>query len=259
MSFPDDQPSSPDSPGPAHERDARFATTQWSMVLRAGRGNSTHAQQALARLCKIYWYPLYAYVRRRGHAAHDAQDLTQAFFARLLEQQSLGKADPTRGRFRSFMLASLSHFLADEWEKGRAQKRGGTHEIVSLDFAAAERRLDLEPVDQRGGPDRAFDRQWAMALLDTVLQRLQEEYVRAGKTALFEALRSTLTGTSETQPYVALAVQLGLSEGAVKVGVHRLRHRYRDLVQAEIDETVDSAEEAEQERLELFRALSGGL
>lgn len=242
-------------PETARAADARFATTRWSLVLEAGRGRGAQAEDALARLCRNYWYPLYAFVRRRGHPPHDAQDLTQEFFARVLAQQTVGQADPQRGRFRTFMLTALTHFLADEWEKQRAQKRGGGREIVSLDLAAAERRFAHEPAAPEDAPDRAFDRQWALALLDTVLAQLESEYANRGKAALFAALRPALTTPRDGQPYAEIASQLGVSEGAVKVAAHRLRHRYRELVQAAIDETVASEKEAADELQHLFRAL----
>jgi len=232
-----------------------FATTRWSVVLRAGCAESTAARDALARLCRTYWFPLYAHVRRRGHSTHDAQDLTQAFFEHLLRHEIIGRADPARGRFRSFLLTALNHFLADEWQKQRAGKRGGGHPVLSLDLAAAERRLDLEPV-AKDAPDRAFDRRWAVALLDTVLRQLESEYVQERKTKLFAQLKPTLLGSSAAQPYAALASQVGMTEGAVKVAVHRLRRRYRDLLQAEIAETVASAEDAGAELRHLFSALA---
>jgi len=154
---------------------ARFLTTHWSVVLAAGRSDSTRAQNALARLCQTYWYPLYAHVRRRGHSPHDSQDLTQEFFARLLERHSLASADPTRGRFRSFLLSALDHFLAHEWQKVCAQKRGGGRQILSLDLALAEQRYDLEPADT-ATPDKLFDKHWAVAMLEEVLSQLEAEY-----------------------------------------------------------------------------------
>jgi RNA polymerase sigma factor (sigma-70 family) len=233
-----------------------FATTRWSMVLQAGAGSGPAARRALAELCQIYWYPLYAHSRRCGHPPHDAQDLTQAFFARLLERRALGRADPARGRFRSFMLTALNHFLADERDRARAQKRGGGGEVLSLDLAAAEARYNLEPADT-AAPDRAFDRQWALALLDTVLRALETEYRDAGRTALFAALRPALAGAGESQPYEEIARRLGMSEGAVKVAVHRLRKRYRALLQGEIVQTVENPAEAAEEMRYLFQALSG--
>jgi RNA polymerase sigma factor (sigma-70 family) len=233
-----------------------FVTTHWSVVLSAGGNDTACARDALARLCQTYWFPLYAHARRRGNSPHDAQDLTQEFFARLLDRQSLAAADPSRGRFRSFLLAAMNHFLADEWHKARAQKRGGSGEVLSLDFAAAEERFDLEPADA-ATPDKAFDRQWALTLLNTVLDRLEAEYQREGKHELFAALKQTLAGSRETQPYAELAETLGMNEGAIKTAVHRLRRRYRELLQAEINHTVESPAEAREEMDYLFKTLSG--
>jgi len=237
-------------------RNAAFVTTHWSVVLTAGRSDTTRARAALARLCQTYWYPLYAYVRRRGYSGVDAEDLTQGFFAQLLERQSLASADPSRGRFRSFILTTMNHFLATEREKARAQKRGGGAPILSLDLAAAERRYDLEPADD-SSPDKVFDKQWALALLNEVVSRLENEYRLDDKPALFAALKETLAGTRESQPYAVLAARLGMKEGAVKVAVHRLRKRYRELLQEEIANTVASPEEVQEEMRHLFRALAG--
>jgi RNA polymerase sigma-70 factor (ECF subfamily) len=235
---------------------ARFVTTHWSVVLVAGRTNSTRAQHALARLCQTYWYPLYAYVRRRGHSPHDAQDLTQEFFARLLERHTIASADPNRGRFRSFLLSTMSHFLAHEWDKVRAQKRGGGCQMLSLDLARAEERYDLEPVDN-SSPDKLFDKQWAGALLEEVLNQLEAEYQQSGKAELFTALKQTLTGTRESQPYAVLASRLSMNEAAVKVAVHRLRKRYRELLRVEITNVVADPEQADDELRHLFTALAG--
>jgi RNA polymerase sigma-70 factor (ECF subfamily) len=235
--------------------DARFLTTHWSVVLAAGRGDSTRAQNALARLCQTYWYPLYAYVRRRGHSPHDAQDLTQEFFTRLLEHQSLAAADPNRGRFRSFLLSSLDHFLAHEWQKGQAQKRGGGRQMLSLDLAMAEQRYDLEPADT-SSPDKLFDKHWAGALLEEVLNQLEAEYRQAGRAELFAALKQTLTGTRESQPYAVLAAQMSMNESALKVAVHRLRKRYRQLLRAEIVHVVADPDQADDELRHLFAALA---
>lgn len=234
-----------------------FATTRWSVVLAAGHSGATQARAALGKLCQTYWYPLYAYVRRRGHSPEDAQDLTQEFFAQLLERQSLAKADPNLGRFRSFLLASMNHFLANEWQKARAKKRGGGHELLSLDWAAAENRLDLEPADN-AAPDRIFEKQWALTLLGEVLARLEQEYHGAGKADWFAALKQTLMGARESQPYAELAARLGSSEGAVKTAVHRLRKRYRELVREEIAGTLDGPQEVEAEMRYLFRVLAAG-
>jgi RNA polymerase sigma factor (sigma-70 family) len=233
-----------------------FVTTRWSVVLAAGRSDTTRSRDALARLCQTYWYPLYAYARRRGYSAHDAQDLTQEFFARLLEKQSLAAADPERGRFRSFILAAMNNFLAQEWEKARAKKRGGGVELISLDLAQAEQRYDLEPATSET-PDKDFDKKWALALLESVMVQLECEYVRESKAELFTALKQTLTGSRESQPYAELAVTLGMNEGAIKVVVHRLRKRYRELLQDEIANTVSSTEEIKEEMRHLFAALTG--
>jgi RNA polymerase sigma factor (sigma-70 family) len=234
---------------------AVFATTHWSVVLTAGRSDTTRSRDALARLCQTYWYPLYFYVRRRGYSAHDAQDLTQAFFTRLLEHQSLTTADPDRGRFRSFILTAMNHFLASEWKRGMAQKRGGGSLTISLDLAAAEERFDLEPADH-SAPDKLFEKQWALALLAEVLNRLEGEYQSEGKTDLFNALKQSLMGFRETQPYVELAPRLGMNESAVKVAVHRLRKRYRELIRAEIANTLDHSQDVEAEMQHLFQTLT---
>jgi RNA polymerase sigma-70 factor (ECF subfamily) len=226
------------------------------VVRAAGQGSTTHACAALGKLCQIYWYPLYAYVRRRGHSPEDAQDLTQEFFARLLENQLLASADPQLGRFRSYLLTTLNHFLANEWKKTQAQKRGGGSQTLSLDWAAAEQRYDLEPADN-SAPDKIFEKQWALTLLGEVLNRLEREYQSAGKQALFAALKQTLMGVRESLPYAELARALGLSEGAVKVAVHRLRKRYRELVRDEIAGTLDQPADIESEMRHLFGALVG--
>ena len=233
-----------------------FVTTHWSVVLRAGHSDTTHAREALEKLCRTYWYPIYACVRRRGHSPEDAQDLTQAFFLRLLEQQSLANANPNLGRFRSFLLGALNHFLIDEWKKARTQRRGGGRQILSLDWSAAEQRFDLEPADH-ATPDKAFDRNWATALLDEVLKQLEEEYRREGKLDAFQALKQTLTGARDSQPYAGLAERLGMADGAVRVAVHRLRKRYRALLEAEIANTVNSPNEVKNEMAYLFQAMAG--
>src|SRR6185295_16548410 len=184
-----DAPSPSESAAPAGPRPARFATTRWSIVLQAGRAgdDAVQAHDALARLCRTYWFPLYAHVRRRGVSAHDAEDLTQGFFARLLARDSIAHADPNRGRFRSFILTALNHYLVDEWARDRTAKRGGTHQVFSLDLAEAEQRF-VAQADPAAAPDRAFDRAWAMSVLQAVLGQLEEEYRRTGKSSLFAAL-----------------------------------------------------------------------
>jgi RNA polymerase sigma-70 factor (ECF subfamily) len=229
----------------------QFVTTRWTVVLTAGRSDTTQAQVALEKLCQTYWYPLYAYVRRQGYSPEDAQDLTQEFFARFIAKDYLGDVDRTKGKFRSFLLASLKHFLANEWDKARAQKRGGGQTIVSLD---AETRYNLEPASEVSA-DKIYERRWALTLLDEVLKRLREEYEADGKGKLFDHLKVTLTGERSTIPYAEIGAQLGMSEGAVKVAVHRLRQRYRDVLRAEIAETVDGSEAVEEEIRALFAAL----
>lgn len=233
----------------------QFVTTRWTIVLTAGHSDSTQAHVALEKLCQTYWYPLYAYVRRQGHSPEDAQDLTQAFFAKLIAKHYLGDVDRSKGKFRSFLLASLKHFLANEWDKTRAQKRGGSHPFIALDAQTAESRYHLEPVDTMTA-DKIYERRWALTLLDEVLKRLREKYAAEGKGKLFDQLKVTLTGERSTIPYAEIGTQLGMTEGAVKVAVHRLRQRYRETLRAEIAETVASPGEVEEELRHLFSALS---
>jgi RNA polymerase sigma-70 factor (ECF subfamily) len=232
-----------------------FVTTHWSVVLAATRSDTTRAQTALARLCQAYWYPLYAYVRRRGYDAHDAQDLTQEFFARLLAQKWLAQADRERGRFRTFLLSALGHFLTNEWDKARAQKRGGGVEIVPLQLDSAETRYGHEPADPVT-PEQGYERQWALALLEQVLNRLQQEHEGEGHAELFATLKPCLVGDRQAQPYAALAAKLGMTEGAIKVAVHRLRQRYRQLLREEIANTVASDAEVDEEMRHLFAVLA---
>ncbi len=234
--------------------DRGFATTRWSLVAAAGRPTSPEAGRALEALCGAYWYPLYAHARRRGLDADLAQDRTQAFFARLLEKGDLAVADRARGRFRSFLLAAFEHFLANARDYDHAAIRGGGRPSLSLDFAAGESRLGLEPSHETT-PERIFDRQWALTLLDRALARLRDEYHAAGKGPLFDALTPSLAGDRGT-PYVEVAARLGMTEGAVKVAAHRLRARGRDLVRDEIAQTVASPDEIDDELGQLFAALS---
>lgn len=231
-----------------------FVTTHWSVVLAAGRSDSTRARAALEQLCRNYWHPLYAYVRGTGYSREEAEDLTQEFFARLLAHNSVARADPARGRFRSFLLASLKHFLANEWEKARALKRGGGAQLLPLDFDTAETRC-AQPIASGDTPDRAYDRQWALSLLDAVLGRLRREYRDAGREHMYLGLKDTLGGGRSEIPYRELGVRLDLSEGAVKVAAHRLRQRYRELLREEIANTVTGPEEVEEELKHLFAAL----
>lgn len=249
--------TSPSTSAPARDAaQAVFVTTQWSAVLAAGHSDTTHARTALEQLCRQYWPPLYAYVRRAGRTREEAEDLTQEFFARLLAQNTVARADPARGRFRSFLLASLKHFLANEWDKATARKRGGGAQLLPLEFDTAETRC-TQPVAPGDTPDRAFDRQWALTLLDVVLGRLRQEYAGAGREDLFLGLKDTLAGGRAEIPYRDLGVRLALSEGAVKVAAHRLRQRYRELLRLEIANTVAAPEEVEEELRQLFVALGG--
>jgi RNA polymerase sigma-70 factor (ECF subfamily) len=235
---------------------ANFTPTHWSVVLAAaGRSDSTHARDALERLCRNYWLPIYAFIRRQGHSPHDAQDLTQEFFARLLERNYLAGVDREKGRFRSFLLASMKHFLANEWDKANAQKRGGGRPLISIDAAAAESSFGQELADVVSA-DKIFERRWALALLEQVLRRLREEFTRDGKEKQFEQLKATLTEASRSVPYAEIATRLATSEGAVKVAVHRLRQRYRELLRAEIADTVADAGEIDDEIRNLFAALA---
>jgi RNA polymerase sigma factor (sigma-70 family) len=225
-----------------------FATTRWSLVAAAQH----QADAALADLCRLYWYPLYAYVRRRGHDAAEAEDLTQAFFARLLEKNGLASVTPARGKFRSFLLSACQNFLANERDRANALKRGGGR-VVSLDGADA--RYQREP-DHGETPERLFERRWALELLDRTLRRLREEHEQKGKSRLFDALKGTLAGDGAA-PYAELAATLGMTEGAVKTSVHRLRGRYAELLRQEIGETVATPAEIDDEVRSLFRAVGG--
>jgi len=207
-------------------------------------------------LCGNYWYPLYAYVRRQGHNPHDAQDLTQAFFARLLEKNYLADVQREKGRFRSFLLASLKHFLANEWDRERALKRGGGRKLIALDEDSAESRYKLEPKDDLSA-DKIYERRWALTLLDQVLSKLRTEFEADGKTQQFDTLKDYLASGRTSVSYARAAERLGMNEGAVKVAVHRLRKRYRELLRAEIAQTVATASEIDAEIRYLFAALSG--
>ena len=223
-----------------------FATTRWSVVLAAGQIDAPEAAAALAVLCRSYWYPLYAHVRRRGHDATEAQDLTQAFFERLLETEYFSRAQPGRGRFRSFLLGSLDHFLANQFDRRCALKRGGGHVPVSLDLQDAEGRYLLEPADP-ASPADAFDRRWALALLDHALGRLRGELEAAGKSRQFETLKPFLSHETPAGAYEPLAAELGLTVGAVRMAVSRLRERFGELVRAQVADTVSSEPEIGEE------------
>jgi RNA polymerase sigma factor (sigma-70 family) len=235
--------------------DPRFTTTHWSVVLSAVDQSLPGSEAALARLCQSYWYPLYAYVRRRGYSPEDAQDLTQSYFAGLVEKKYLDRADRQRGRFRTFLLSSLENFLNNEWDRASAQKRGGGQRNISWDELDAEGRYLNEPVDELT-PERIFEKRWATTLLESVLKRMREEFSVSGKEELFEALKPHLWSEGPATKYSQLAVQLNMTAVAVKVTVHRLRNRYRDLLRAEIAHTVASADEVDDEIRHLIKVMS---
>ena len=233
---------------------AQFPTTRWSLVVAAGDPRRKDATSALVSLCENYWYPLYAYLRRRGFQADPAQDLTQEFFIRMLEGRYLDRADPEKGRFRSFLLSSLKFFVADEGDRQRARKRGGG-QLVSLEFSSGEERYQREPAHDET-PERIFERRWALSMLDRVVERLRGEFVEHGRPEHFERLKVFLLGPSDA-PYAALAREMNTSEGALKVAIHRLRKRYRELFRHEIADTVADPAEVESELRFLAAVLTG--
>jgi len=235
--------------------DRGFATTRWSLVLTAGRSTTPAARTALAELCGLYWPPLYGYARRKGYSEEQAQDLTQAFFTRFLEKHFVGVADPHRGRFRSFLLASFKHFTANEYDREHAKKRGGGQQTLSLEFDEAEAHFGIEPRDTLT-PEMLFEREWARGVLERVLAALAAECARTGKTDLFERVKDLLVGEKIPGGYAALARALGTTEGALKVTVHRLRRRFRTLLRAEISATVSNEAEIDDEIRYLMAVLT---
>ncbi len=233
------------------EASGHFVTTHWSMVVRAGREDPAATQAALCELCQTYWYPLYAFIRRQGRAPHDAEDLTQEFFARLLEKNYVAAAKQEKGKFRAFLLTALKGFLANEWDRQHARKRGGFQSHITMDQALAETRFEANLAPQLP-PDVLFERQWAVTLLESVMARLEQEYLCTGRARLFERLRGCLAKEEGAQPYAQIALELNLTEAAVKAAVHRLRARYRDLLRLEIAKTVASPDEIEGELRHLF-------
>lgn len=238
----------------------QFATTQWSVVLAAGDAGRDEAQIALAQLCETYWYPLYAYVRRRVPSVHEAQDLTQAFFSHLIEKQTVARADRSRGRFRTFLVTALKNFLANEWEKARAEKRGGGKVRLSLDlpldFDSGESRYRIEPSHELT-PERLYERRWVLTLLDQVLDRLRIELTEAGKSEHFEHFKGALVGDVTTSDYQEAAAALGITAAAAKQEAYRMRKRYRQLFRKEVARTVADDAEVDDEIGRLLAALSG--
>jgi RNA polymerase sigma-70 factor (ECF subfamily) len=232
-----------------------FATTHWSVVLAASQSDSPQAAEALEKLCRTYWYPLYAYVRRYGYRPEDAKDLTQEFFFHLVQKDYLAQVDPRKGKFRSFLLAAVNHFLAKEWARSRTIKRGGRVSFIPLDEAQAEQRYQAELSGERS-PEEIYDRAWAIALLETVLRRLREETATAGYADRFEELKGVLVGERPSLSYAALAPRLRTTEAALKMAVRRLRSRYAELLREEIATTVPGPQEAEDELRHLRAVLS---
>jgi RNA polymerase sigma factor (sigma-70 family) len=247
---------SPSEPGPGLGEGAQqFRPTHWSVVLAAGSQESPHASQALETLCRAYWYPLYAFVRRQGYDAHAAEDLTQGFFAHLLEHKALSKVDPGKGKFRSFLLASLNNFLNNERDKTQRLKRGGGAEIFSLDAEPAEERYQSEPVHGES-PEKLFERRWAQAVVEQVATQLTREFAAAGQAARFEVLKDFLMGDPRNTSYDEAAERLALSVSAMTSAIHRMRVRFRELFRAEIANTVGSPDEVDEEIRYLAARLS---
>jgi len=235
---------------------AWFATTHWSVVLAAGQERSAGGHAALESLCRTYWYPLYAYVRRTGRDPEESKDLTQEFFAQLLARKSLSLADPNRGRFRTFLLTAMKHFLANEWKKTQRLKRGGGQTVLSLDASVDEGRYAAEPPDPVT-PETIYERRWAATLLDRVLALLGEECAARGRAAEFEQLKASLWGGPRHAGLAGIAGRLGMSEGALKTTAHRMRGRFRGLLRAEIAHTVASSTEIDEELRRLITVMSG--
>ena len=233
----------------------RFATTHWSVVLQAGQPGAPGYQQALETLCRGYWFPLYAYLRRHGYDSHQAEDYTQAFFCRVLEKQVLRLADSKRGRFRSFLLATLKNFLADERDRARAQKRGGGRKLLSIDFNEAENQYALEPA-VRLSPEKLFDKSWALTVLERTMACLKTELARKNKKELFDHLKIYLTAEKGSIPYRDTAAELNMTEAAVRTAVHRLRRHYRKSLRDEIAQTVATEDQIDEEIDDLFAALT---
>jgi len=230
-------------------------TTRWSVILLAGQEEGADAEKALATLCETYWFPLYAYIRRRGHSATEAQDLTQEFFATLIDKKYVAAADQERGRFRAFLLTACKHFLAKQRDKARAQKRGGGRKPLSLDLALGESRYVAEPADTLT-PEQLYDREWAVDLLKRVISRLEQEMLKSGKSDWFERIKVFIVAGREDTSYGEVAESLGATEAAVKMAVHRMRKRYGKLLREEIAETLEHVADVEDEIRALFTTFS---
>lgn len=234
----------------------RFATTHWSVIQTAGSPDSSRYTESLKILCQTYWFPLYAYLRRRGYDRHQAEDHTQSFFVYLLEKPALSQADPQRGKFRSFLLSSLKHFVADAQDRAQAQKRGGNKRIFSLDFSDGERRYCQEPAHSES-PERLLERWWALSVLNRATQRLKTEFKTTQKQALFDRLKDHLVAERGTETYKGIAAEFNMTDTAVRVTAHRLRQRFHALVREEISQTVSQSTDIDEEIQDLFTALSG--
>ena len=232
---------------------SRLATTRWTLILSAARGSGAQSADALAALCEMYWYPVYAYIRRRGYATDAARDLTQGFFTRLLEHEVLATADRERGRFRSFLLAAVQHFLANEYDREQARKRGGGVQFVQLDFESGEERYAAEPGLT---PEALYERRWALTLLNDALRDLESESDRRGDREQLAALKPFLAGSD--RPLRDVAQELGMTEGALRVALHRLRRRFASRIRSRIADTVSSLEEIEAEIAYLMKAVGRG-
>ncbi len=240
---------------PDADENREFATTHWSVVLAAKDLGRQDARDALTQLCQSYWYPVYAYVRRRVPSVHEAQDLTQEFFAHLIEKNTVNAADPRRGRFRAFLLTALKNFLASQWQKSQAQKRGGSQTTLSLDFPVAETRFSAQ-LATNVTAEQLFDREWTISLLDDVVVALRDEYAGKGKLQVFEALKGTISANEQQLPYARAARELGMSENAAQVAAHRLRKRYRELLRQEVAQTVAQPGDVDDEIRSLISTLA---
>ena len=240
------------NPESGKEAAMQFHTTHWSVVLAAGEAGTEQATTALARLCQTYWFPVYAFIRKRGNSPEEAQDFTQEFFASFLEKNYVAKAARDRGRFRVFLMSSVENFLYNQYDRANAQKRGGGQKLISLDCEDAEERYQMEPVEE-ADPARVYEQEWAATLLETVLNRLRNEFGAEGRAGLFDDLQAHLWGEAETIPYPQLAEKFGLSAGNVKTIAHRLRERYREVLREEISQTVAKPGDVDDEIQYLMR------